>query len=184
MNDNSIDMELIRRIRRDDNTAFSLLFVKYYNDLLLYCYSFIANREEAEDIIQNVFLKLWDERSSVYIDKSVRQYLLRAVRNDCYDIIRHRKIRETYSAYICQSAKASDWDSENYIFLSECERLVAGALNKMDPKSREAFCLNRFEKKKYREIAALLNVSVRTVEVRISKALSFMKDYIMQYYEK
>lgn len=184
MNDNSIDMELLRRIRREDNSAFSLLFAKYYNDLILYCISFIENRAEAEDIIQNVFLKLWDERSSVYIDKSVKQYLLRAARNDCFDVIRHRKIKETYSAYICQRAKASNWDSENYIFRSECEGLVVDALNKMDPKAREAFCLNRFEKLKYREIAVMLNVSVRTVEVRISKALRFLKDYITQNYEK
>ena len=54
----------------------------------------------------------------------------------------------------------------------------------MDEKAREAFCLNRFENLKYREIASLLNVSVRTVEVRISKALNFLKNYIMQHYEK
>lgn len=183
MSDNSIDLELMRRIRRDDSSAFSLLFARYYNDLLLYCYSFIRSREESEDIVQTVFLKLWDERGTVYIDKSVRQYLLRAVRNDCYDLIRHRKIKDSYSTYICQSAKASIWDSEHYIFLSDCEGLLARGLALMDEKAREAFCLNRFENLKYREIASLLNVSVRTVEVRISKALNFLKNYIMQHYE-
>ncbi len=178
MNDNLTDIELYDRIRRNDRSAFSVLFIKYYNDLLVYCISFIGEREGSEDILQNVFLKLWQERETVNIGKSIRSYLLKAVRNDCLDRIRHCKTVTAYKKFVCESIPAMNWDFDHYIMASELEKTLAEGLTKLDLKSREAFCMNRYEKLKYREIALKLGVSERTVEVRISKALSFLKDYI------
>ena len=76
------DFELVNRMRKNDQHAFSTLFIKYHSDLLLYCGTFIADRNECEDIIQSIFLELWEKRTELSIDTSLRSFLLRAVRHD------------------------------------------------------------------------------------------------------
>ena len=136
-------------LRQDSKEAFSLLFQTYYTDLVLFCGNFIKDKDSCEDIVQSIFLKLWNDRKNIQIEISLKSYLLKAVRNSCLDDL--------------------------YAHLSR-------ALEKIPDLYKEAFVLNRFEGLKYREIAEKLNVSERTVEVRVSKTLDLLRKQLKDFF--
>ena len=86
---------LLERLRESDHKAFNAIFSKYYYSLVLYCNSWIAERSEAEDIVQGIFVDLWEQRRRIKVT-SLKGWLLRSVRHDCLDAIKHKKIVESH----------------------------------------------------------------------------------------
>jgi RNA polymerase sigma-70 factor (ECF subfamily) len=173
---------LIAELKQGGKEAFSLLFKTYYKDMVLFGGNFLPDRATCEDIVQSIFLKLWSERATLLIDTSLKSYLLQAVRNACLDEIRHLKIRHEHENYVLSNQASDDMvDTEHYILYSDLQKHLHQALGKLPEAYREAFELNRFDGLKYREIAKKLNVSERTVEVRISKAIDLLKIYLREF---
>lgn len=175
---NQYELGLLSEMKRGSQSAFSVLFGIYYADLLLYCGTFIRERKECEDIVQDIFYKLWNDRRELKIDTSLKAYLLRAVRNGCFDAFRHRKIERNHVCAITATPSAGNLETENYVLYSDLQSRLDEVLEQLDEKAAEAFRMNRFENLKYREIAERLQVSERTVEVRIGKALEFIRSHL------
>lgn len=173
---------LLSALRQDNKEAFSLLFQKYYTDLVLFCGNFVRDKSSCEDIVQSIFLKLWNDRKSIRIETSLKSYLLRAVRNSCFDEFRHLEIVRQYESDPDHSVLDS-YDTENYILYSDLSAHLQQALDQLPAAYREAFEMNRFEGLKYREIAVRLNVSERTVEVRVGKALEMLRKLLKDFYQ-
>lgn len=173
---------LLSALRQDNKEAFSLLFQKYYTDLVLFCGNFVRDKSSCEDIVQSIFLKLWNDRKNIRIETSLKSYLLRAVRNSCFDEFRHLEIVRQYESDPDHSVLDS-YDTENYILYSDLSAHLQQALDQLPAPYREAFEMNRFEGLKYREIAVRLNVSERTVEVRVSKALEMLRKLLKDFYQ-
>lgn len=173
---------LLSALRQDNKEAFSLLFQKYYTDLVLFCGNFVRDKNSCEDIVQSIFLKLWNDRKNIRIETSLKSYLLRAVRNSCFDEFRHLEIVRQYESDPDHSVLDS-YDTENYILYSDLSAHLQQALDQLPAPYREAFEMNRFEGLKYREIAVRLNVSERTVEVRVSKALEMLRKLLKDFYQ-
>lgn len=173
---------LLSALRQDNKEAFSLLFQKYYTDLVLFCGNFVRDKSSCEDIVQSIFLKLWNDRKNIHIETSLKSYLLRAVRNSCFDEFRHLEIVRQYESDPDHSVLDS-YDTENYILYSDLSAHLQQALDQLPAPYREAFEMNRFEGLKYREIAVRLNVSERTVEVRVSKALEMLRKLLKDFYQ-
>lgn len=171
---------LLSALRQDNKEAFSLLFQKYYTDLVLFCGNFVRDKSSCEDIVQSIFLKLWNDRKSIRIETSLKSYLLRAVRNSCFDEFRHLEIVRQYESDPDHSVLDS-YDTENYILYSDLSAHLQQALDQLPAAYREAFEMNRFEGLKYREIAVRLNVSERTVEVRVGKALEMLRKLLKDF---
>ena len=87
---------VLSALKQDSKEAFSLLFQTYYTDLVLFCGNFIKDKDSCEDIVQSIFLKLWNERKNIQIETSLKSYLLKAVRNSCFDEFRHLEIVRQY----------------------------------------------------------------------------------------
>ena len=168
-------------LRQDSKEAFSLLFQTYYTDLVLFCGNFIRDKDSCEDIVQSIFLKLWNDRKNIQIEISLKSYLLKAVRNSCLDEFRHIEIVRQYETEFGSSA-LDNYDTENYILYSDLYAHLSRALEKIPDLYKEAFVLNRFEGLKYREIAEKLNVSERTVEVRVSKTLDLLRKQLKDFF--
>lgn len=168
-------------LRQDSKEAFSLLFQTYYTDLVLFCGNFIKDKDSCEDIVQSIFLKLWRDRQNIQIETSLKSYLLKAVRNSCFDEYRHLEIIRQHEAEY-ESTMLDSYDTDNYILYSDLSDHLHRALEKVPDLYREAFMLNRFEGLRYREIAEQLNVSERTVEVRISKTLDLLRKYLKDFF--
>lgn len=173
---------LLSALRQDNKEAFSLLFQKYYTDLVLFCGNFVRDKSSCEDIVQSIFLKLWNDRKSIRIETSLKSYLLRAVRNSCFDEFRHLEIVRQYESDPDHSV-LDCYDTDNYILYSDLSAHLQQALDQLPAPYREAFEMNRFEGLKYREIAVRLNVSERTVEVRVSKALEMLRKLLKDFYQ-
>jgi RNA polymerase sigma-70 factor (family 1) len=172
---------LLEKMKKDDQSAFSFIFASYYTDLVIFAGTFIRSKDIAEEVVQSVFVKLWDDRHAIDIKTSLKSYLLRTVQNRCIDLIRHLKIKEKHSISVLENPVLYENDTENYILYSELESKIEAVLSQLPTDVAQAFRMNRYEGLKYSEIAEQLNVAVRTVEVRISKALQKLREALSDY---
>jgi RNA polymerase sigma-70 factor (family 1) len=166
---------LIEKIRNNDQSALATIFKQYYRDLVTFAWSFCRDSQLSEEIVQDVFLRIWENRVSLDCHSSLKSYLLKAVQNRSINWIRHQEVKNRYTDIILTSPVLAENDTDNYILHSELEQRLKTALDKLPVEVAETFRLSRLDQFSYREISEKLLVSVRTVEVRISKALLLIK---------
>ena len=144
--------------------------------MVLYAARFMDTREEAEEITQEVFVKFWEKCESLAPDSSVKSYLYRSVHNSCLNAIKHEKVKDGYKQHILQFLEST---YQNEVEISDPDVLRArihGEIDKLPPRCSEIFKLSRFEGLKYQEIADHLEISVKTVEVQMGKALKILRE--------
>jgi RNA polymerase sigma-70 factor (family 1) len=176
-----IESVILSKLKIGDATAFSIIFSAYYKDLVMFALNFTHEMEIAEEITQETFVKLWEEHDSISINVSLKSYLLKIVQNKCIDWHRHQKIIKKHISYIYDNTLLYEYDTDNYVFLSELEERFNSALSQLPEEISKVFKMNRFEGLKYHEIAEKLNVSVRTIEVRIGKALHLLREQLKDF---
>jgi len=172
---------LIVNLKNDDKAAFTLIFTRFYKDLVHFSYTFTRNADLSEEIVQEVFLKLWENRSTLHIHTSLKSYLLKIVQNKSIDSIRHQDIKHNYASLLLSHPVLAENDTENYILHSDLESAFKRAMSNLPVQYAEAYKMNRTDLLSYSEIATILNVSVRTVEVRIGKALFLLHKELRDY---
>ena len=175
------ELLLIEKLKSGDPDSFSDIFSAYYKDLVFFAYSFTHDLSSAEDIVQDTFVKLWEDHENLNVTVSLKSILLKTIQNKCIDWHRHKKIVNNHSTYIIDNSPLYEYDTDNYVLRSELEESIEKAIVNLPEKFKEAFEMNRFEGLKYQEIATKLNVSVRTVEVRISKALGLLRKGLIDF---
>lgn len=158
-----------------------MLFKTYYQPLCKYAYSFLQDKENAEEIVQSTFLLVWEKRETLEIRTSVKPYLYAMVRNACLNVIKHEKIKQKHAGEEIALAERSH-DSVNHLVASnELEQRIKLAMEELPEQCRLVFKLSRFEELKYSEIAEQLNISVKTVENHMGKALRIMREQLRDY---
>jgi RNA polymerase sigma-70 factor (family 1) len=178
---NPLEKTLLTRFREGDQDAFTVIFNTYYKDLVLFAMNFTRIPEIAEEIVQDTFVRFWDERRTITIDRSLKSWLLRCVQNRCIDWIRQKKIRKKYNDEVATTLETFEYNTDNYVINSELEDIFKIALGKLSPEVYEAYCLSRNKGLKYKDIAAKQKVSERTVEVRIGKALTLLREELKDF---
>lgn len=163
------DIIHLKRLKEGDSRSFDFLFNKYYKDLVLFSCVFLKEQNSSEDIVQDIFFRLWENRENLTIESSLKAYLLTAVRNSCFEELRHREVVRIHQNYVMGSLDLIDYNTEHYLLYSDLNDHLQEAIKKLPEDMRTIFEMNRFKNLKYREIAEELNVSVRTVESKISK---------------
>jgi RNA polymerase sigma-70 factor (ECF subfamily) len=176
------ELYLLEELRLGNQVAFTMLFRKYYRDLVIFGGNFLHDKDLCEDIVQNLFLKLWTHREKLEIDSSFKSFLLRSVQNSCLDELRHRKVVQEHENYSGLMDPADHQDTEDYVLYSDLKSSLDEAMEKLPVVCREAFQLNRFEGMKYKEIADRLHVSERTIEVRIGRAIGLLRYYLKAFF--
>lgn len=175
------ESQILDQLKDGNEDVFLFVFRKYYKDLVLFAGTILSDRRDiCEDIVQNVFLDLWSRRSS--IRSSLKGFLLQSVRNGCLDELRHLKVVRTHAEYVAFLGNDTDSLTDQYILYSDLESRLKEGLYAMPEEYRHAFELNRIHGLKYREIAANLHVSERTIEERIGKALKFLRHYLKDFF--
>jgi RNA polymerase sigma-70 factor (family 1) len=177
----SYESILLEKLKNDDQAAFTIIFTKYYKDLARFSFGYTRNSDAAEEIVQEVFLKLWENRTALVIHNSLKSFLLKAVQNRSIDSLRHDNITHKYASIVLEHPLLSENDTENYILHSELEANFKLAIAKIPEQYAKAFSMSRIEALGYQEIAQKLGVSVRTVEVRIGKALSLLREELKDF---
>jgi RNA polymerase sigma-70 factor (family 1) len=172
---------LVEKLKSGDPDSFSDIFSAYYKDLVFFAFSFTHELPGAEDIVQDTFVKLWEDHEELNVSVSLKAILLKTIQNKCIDWHRHKKIIISHSNYIIDNSPLYEYNTDNYVLRSELEGRIDKVIDDLPDKFKEAFKMSRFEGLKYHEIATKLNVSVRTVEVRISKALDLLRKSLFDF---
>ena len=155
---------------------FERCFHETYEGLHRYAHTIVRDNEEARDIVQKVFIKLWEKRHEINIPQSARQYLYTAVHNLCLNAIRDRKTRTKYISHYHHTE--TGFVVESFAENKELERQIYAAIDKLPARCRQVFCKSRLEGKRYAEIAGELEISVKTVEVQMGKALKILRSLL------
>lgn len=175
------DQQQLHQLRNGDITVFEMFFRAYYQPLCNYAYTFVQDRDEAEEIVQSAFLSVWEKREAIEIRTSLKSYLYTMVRNACLNVIKHEKIKQKHTNEELAVAERSHEGVAQRVLSSELEERIQLSMEKLPEQCRLIFKLSRFEELKYAEIAEQLNLSVKTVENQIGKALKIMRDELKEY---
>jgi RNA polymerase sigma-70 factor (ECF subfamily) len=171
---------LVKEMKNGNEGAFDFFFKYYYPGLCVFAGKRIkGSMEEAKNIVQDVFVKFWNDREKIDIRYSVRSYLFTSVKNKCIDFLKqsgHLNSLEEFPA----DPETGDEPYELYV-LSELEQLFAESLQKLPDRCRLVFEMSRFDRKKNAEIAGILNISEKTVENQMSKALRILRHDLREY---
>jgi len=158
-----------------------MFFRTYYQPLCNYAFSFIQDRDEAEEIVQSAFLSVWEKRKTLDIKTSLKSYLYTMVRNTSLNVIKHEKIKQRY---VGEALAVEDRSHENVsqkVLSLELEEKIQRAMESLPEQCRLVFKLSRFEELKYSEIAEQLQISIKTVENQMGKALKIMREQLKDY---
>jgi RNA polymerase sigma-70 factor, ECF subfamily len=158
-----------------------MYFKSFYQPLCNYAYTFLQDKEEAEEIVQATFLSVWEKRAALSIRTSAKSYLYAMVRNACLNVIKHEKIKQKYAGEELALAARGYESVTQTISSNELESRIQDALEKLPEQCRLVFKLSRFEELKYTEIAEQLEISVKTVENHMGKALKIMREQLKDY---
>lgn len=171
-----IFMSLPDRIQQSDSmrrhfgeTTFKDLFLRYHTELCHFAAQYVGSNEAARDVVQAVFLKIWERRDDIDIHTSTRSYLYRAVRNHAINTAKQeRRIEQILDEYAVPLSRES---SSDLVIVSDLERRLKIAIEALPERQRAAFTLHRIHDLSYKEIADILEIAPKTVENHIGRAL-------------
>ena len=162
---------------RLEGSNFEQLFRDYFPPLMAFARKILVDEDDAREVVHLVFINLWEKRSEVDLSTSLKSYLFTSVHNRSLNVIRDRK--KFSSGEVPEVA--GEWDVSAQIESMELEGKIREVIDSLPEKCREIFKMNRFEGLKYGEIANKLDISIRTVENQISKALKILKEQLAKY---
>ena len=165
------DNEIIRRIHQGDIKQFETLFRSSYASLVIYAKTLIKDHDIAEEIVQDLFFRFWQNKEKIQIESSLNGYLFRSVHNSCLHYIEHQKVVERHEQELSFNLSPGSESPADILQYKELQARIARTIEKLPERCGQIFCMNRFEGLKYKEIAEKLSVSVKTVEANMGRAL-------------
>jgi len=172
------DQSLAESIKNANQGVFELVFNYYYSGLVVYANQIIKDTVISEDIVQSIFLKLWETRETIEI-RSFRSYFMQCVKNRCIDHLRSLQVKQRFDNRIPEADHLVM--EEDLWTKNELSELLDKAVGDLPPRCREIFWMSRHENLKIAEIAEKLDISKRTVETQISKALKILRIKLVDY---
>lgn len=173
------EKELTTRFVAGDLKTFEMVFRDYYQPLVRYGNTFLKDADETEDVVQQVFVSLWEKRHQLDIHTSVRALLYRAVHNACLNRIKHYKVRAVHAEEWLHTQSVADTDDQ--VQATELNERILHAIEGLPEQCARIFKMSRFEQLKYQEIADQLGLSVKTVENQMGKALKVIRESLKDY---
>ena len=175
------DEELMQEIKADNMFAFDILYKKYSKKLYKFGYSILKSQEDAENLIQDVYLNTWENRHKVEKDYSVKSYLFSTAYNSAISIIR-RKARESQFIEYLKSLQITNEEPVNVALeYNELTNKLNEIIKLLPQRQKEVYLLHRVDGLKYSEIAERLNISVNTIENHMSRALKTIREKLGNY---
>ena len=181
------EKEMIAGLQQGDKSTFDFLFRSYYSGLCSFANSYLKSNEAAEEVVQDVFVRLWEKHNRIRIQSSIRAYLYQSVFNACMTCLKETKVSGYRHVDIEDSVVRNELmsmdlaDSEfTRIFSEDAERELESAISELPDQCREIFRLCRIENLSYKEISNMLDVSKSTVKTQMSRAM----ERIMKQMEK
>jgi RNA polymerase sigma-70 factor, ECF subfamily len=184
----NVENDLMAKLKSGDLAAFKRFYIDHHPRLFAFSKKIIDDKETAKDILQEVFFEFWQQRNIIDIKVSVQSYLFKMLHNKCLNHLRTLKIHQKYVAHSEIKLKEAelaffnnDTDGHTSIFFLELELLLEKSIASLPNSCRQIFLLSRKEGLGNKEVAERLNISVRTVENQIYRALKIIKEDLKDY---
>lgn len=187
MNKDTINTSFfIHQLKEGENAAFETLYQLYFQKLFHFANSYIEDEEEAKEIVQNIYFKLWKKRAKLELDLNLHSYLFKMVKNACLDYFKHQKVRANYKDFCDSERKSINHlalldDSSSSFVENELLAKINKSVDKLPEACKRIFIKSRFQGLKHKEIAEELNISTKTVENQLTKALKFLRMELKEY---
>jgi RNA polymerase sigma-70 factor, ECF subfamily len=164
-----------------DEADFKALFTEHYKGMYSYACIILKDEIEAEEIVQSVFVKLWEKQNLLHIETSLKAYLYRMVYNDCMNQVKHKAVVLKFQKEKTYVMKNERDNAEDKIAATQLNEHLSNALHELPEQCRTIFQLSRFEELKYREIAVQMGISEKTVENQMGKALKLLRMKLVDF---
>lgn len=176
------DFNIQKKIQGGDIAEFKLLFEKYYKQLCRYAFGFLKDMDASEDIVQEFFYNFWKNRESSLPKLSLNAYLYQSIRNNSLHYLQHIAVTQSYAdAVVNRDEPGVEAEEEAMLEMDELNSAINKTLQQLPERCSRIFRMNRFEGKKYREIAEILSISVKTVEADMGKALQVFRNSLKEF---
>lgn len=178
------DSTAITLIKQGSQKAFERLFKDHFKSLHAYAYTFLKDDEQAEEVVQNVFCRVWEKRDQLKTDGSIKAYLYRAVHNESLNYLKHQKVRASFGVYYADEMEQNtggDEPASKKLMAAELQRHIEKAMSELPEQCRIIFQLSRFEQLKYQQIADQMGLSIKTIENQMGKALRVMRQKLAEF---
>ena len=174
--------QIIQGIREGNQTCFQAVFSDHYDRLCQYAFTILRDMDEAEDLVQSMFVKWWERREEIGINQTLKGYLYRTVYNLCINHLEHRQVRQKHLEHATREWSGEKQSSEAFSY--ELEESIITAIDLLPQQCKIIFKMSRYEELKYSEIASKLGISPNTVENQISKALKILRSQLNIFVER
>lgn len=167
--------QIVQRIKEGDDESFRKVFHAYYEGLCQYAFTLLRDMDEAEDVVQSMFVKIWEKRETLNITYTLKAYLYKAVYHQCVNHFDHRAVRSKFKEHV--TVKNAHGVQQPEVFPHELEERIVSVIKTLPKQCRIIFMMSRYQEMKYAEIAKELDISVNTIENQISKALKILREH-------
>ncbi|UZR98824.1 RNA polymerase sigma factor [Chondrinema litorale] len=172
------EITLVQDLKAGNETAFQKLFHKYYHKIFFYALSYLKIKEDAEEIVHDTFVQIWNTKNGLDDQKSFEGYVRTISRNLIYNQIKKKSYHQLYLDYIKSKKEEASCNTEEQINFAELKQLTNEAFENLPPRRKEIYRLSRIEGLTHQEIAKTLGITVNTVKDQMSKALTDIRKYL------
>ncbi len=181
MNKKESEIELIRDFKKGDSRAFEKLFQKYHKKLYAFLFNLLHSKEDAEEIVQETFIKIWEKREDFIDGYSFHSFLFTIAKNAFLNLNRKKINRVVFEDRLNFLEEISSGRTDDYILFKETKEIINTIIEGLPPKRKEIFLLRKIEGLSRKEIAEELNISISTVDNQLMKANIYLKDELKKY---
>lgn len=180
------EQEILVSINQGNEEVFEYVFLSYYNELCSYASCILKSNDTAEEIVQDVFVKLWENRKEFTIKLSLKAYLYRSVHNQCINYFDHLRVKQKYVVESQQlhrdliSPVSSDYPIAN-LLTREIEDKINQSLQQLPDQCRQVFLLIRHDDLTYAEAAEKLGLSINTIKTQLQRAITRLRENLKEY---
>ncbi len=182
---NLTDQLNIKAIKKGEKNAFEKIYKDFFGVLFRLCHQYLRDEKAAEEIVQDTFMKLWEIRTTLNDQVNIQSFLYTITKNNCLNYIRNQKVSMKHQENLKYMEMQFNYDAleklGNYLQFEELRNKIEDTITKLPAEVIETFKLSRFEELSYKEIAEKQNISIKTVESRISKALRILRVELREY---
>lgn len=172
---------IVAQLKNGEHRAYESVFKSWYEPLCAYACSLLHDMDEAEEVVQRMFCMLWDKRTEIDVQLSLKSYLYKSVHNHCLNRIKHSAIRAKYKSEFLHVNEEAQDSTNSRVEHRELQKELRRAVEQLPAQCRKVFELSRIEQLSYQEIAEQLQISRNTVENHMGKALRLLRESLKEY---
>jgi RNA polymerase sigma-70 factor (ECF subfamily) len=169
------DSELLTLLREGDASAYTVIYNRYFEELYIHACQRLHDRDEAQDVIHELFAALWNKKETLEIKSSLAAYLYTSVRNRIMDVIAHQQVETKYVSSLQNFIETGYCITDHQVRERQLTALIEKGISELPPKMREVFELSRKHVMSHKEIAIQLNLSEQTVRKQVNNALKILR---------